>query len=204
LGDLFLCLDNPFLTDFRQLGKAQRPEQPRHRYVFCPSPEVEGLTGIRADVEQRLCHLNGYTEEGMREAVTLLGRALAIDPFYAPAVALLGWCRAWQRLQGWGPLSETEVAEAVRLARQALEAGKDDPDTLALAANVVTYLAGGGRFARQEPLVGRPLVFCANKEMKSGQGEPGSWPAHRYSLVSSRLALPANAGLCACSDGRHR
>ena len=89
-----------------------------------------------------LAQIHKYTEEGMREAVTLLGRALAIDPFYAPAAALLGWCRAWQRLQGWGPLSETEVAEAVRLARQALEAGKDDPDTLALAANVVTYLAG--------------------------------------------------------------
>jgi adenylate cyclase len=89
-----------------------------------------------------LAQIHKYTEEGMREAVALLGRALALDPFYAPAAALTGWCRAWQRMQGWGPLSEPEVAEAVRLARQALEAGKDDPDTLATAANAVTFLAG--------------------------------------------------------------
>jgi adenylate cyclase len=89
-----------------------------------------------------LAQIHKYTEEGMCEAVALLWRALALDPCYAPAAALIGWCRAWQRMQGWGPLSETEVAEAVRLARQAMELGKDDPDTLSTAANAVTFLAG--------------------------------------------------------------
>jgi hypothetical protein len=47
----------------------------------------------------------------MREAIALTRRALAIDPSYAPVTAMVGWCRTFQRLQGWGPLSDRDVAE---------------------------------------------------------------------------------------------
>jgi TolB-like protein/Flp pilus assembly protein TadD len=83
-----------------------------------------------------------YTEEGFAEAVVLARQALAIDPSYAPAAALVGLCRALQRLQGWGALSDKDISEAVRLARQALEAGRDDADTIGLAAWTLFYLAG--------------------------------------------------------------
>jgi adenylate cyclase len=55
---------------------------------------------------------------------------------------MIGWCRGWQRLQGWGPLSDAEVEKAVRLARQAIEASKDDPDVLSMAANTVSFFTG--------------------------------------------------------------
>src|SRR5262249_48611611 len=42
-----------------------------------------------------------YTEEALAEAVLLARRALAIDPSYAPAAAMIGWCRVLQRVQGW-------------------------------------------------------------------------------------------------------
>jgi adenylate cyclase len=42
-----------------------------------------------------------FTEEGFAEAVALARRALAIDPSYAPAAALVGRCRGHQRAQGW-------------------------------------------------------------------------------------------------------
>jgi adenylate cyclase len=42
-----------------------------------------------------------YSEESLREAVALLKRALAIDPAYAPAAALIGWCWGFQRVQDW-------------------------------------------------------------------------------------------------------
>src|SRR3984893_15180441 len=71
-----------------------------------------------------------YTDEGMREAIALLQRALVIDPSYAPAAAMIGWCCGWQRLQGWRSFSNAEIAEAVHLARRAIEVGKDDPDAL--------------------------------------------------------------------------
>src|SRR5262249_22443939 len=66
-----------------------------------------------------------HCEEGLAEAVILLRRALAIDPGYAPAAALVGWCHMIQRVHGWGALSDASVAEGVRLARQALEADRD-------------------------------------------------------------------------------
>jgi tetratricopeptide (TPR) repeat protein len=78
----------------------------------------------------------------MREATALLEHALAIDPSYAPAAALIGRCRGFQRLQGWRRVSAGEVTEAVRLARQAIEAGKDDPDVLWMAGNTLSFFAG--------------------------------------------------------------
>ena len=82
-----------------------------------------------------------YTEEGMREAVVLLERALIIDLFYAPAAAMIGWCRVLQR-EGWQLVSEAEATDALRLARQAIEVGKDDPDTLWMAGHVILLFGG--------------------------------------------------------------
>ena len=82
-----------------------------------------------------------YTEEGLAEAVVLARQALAIDPFYAPAAAMVGWCRALQRLQGWGALAADDVVEACSLARQALEAERDDAETIWQAAWTLFILA---------------------------------------------------------------
>jgi hypothetical protein len=39
----------------------------------------------------------------MSEAIALLKRSLAIDLSYAPAAALVGWCRIFQTAEGWRP-----------------------------------------------------------------------------------------------------
>jgi adenylate cyclase len=83
-----------------------------------------------------------HTDESVREAIALLKRALAIDPGYAPAAALIGWHRIHQRSHGRIPVSEAEAVEAVALARQALEVGKDDPDTLWMAGHTLLVFAG--------------------------------------------------------------
>ena len=88
-----------------------------------------------------LAQFHKYSEEGMRAASALLGQALANDPPYAPAAALFGLCRGLQRGLGWASLSDPEIAEALRLTRQALEGGKDDPDTLWMAADAISILA---------------------------------------------------------------
>jgi adenylate cyclase len=106
----------------------------------------------------------------MREAVALLQRALAIDPSYAPAAALIGHCRHFQRDHGLGgPVSDADIAESVRLARHAVTAGKDNPDPLSMAAVVLTVLAGehaGAASAAERALALNPN--SANAWMASG------------------------------------
>jgi adenylate cyclase len=88
-----------------------------------------------------------YTDEGFAEAVALARQALAIDPSYAPAGALVGRCRTLERLQGWGALSAEDIGEACRLARQALEAERDDAETIWQAAFALFVLAGEAEIA---------------------------------------------------------
>ena len=82
------------------------------------------------------------TEDGVAEALVLARQALVIDPSYAPAAALVGWCRVVQRGRGWGALSDEDIAEACLLARQALEAERDDAETIRQAAWSLFALAG--------------------------------------------------------------
>ena len=88
-----------------------------------------------------------YTDGGHAEAVVLARQALAIDPSYRPAAALVCLCRGLQRLQGWGALSDEDIGEACRLARQALEAERDDAETIQQAAWTLVFLAGEAEMA---------------------------------------------------------
>jgi len=110
-----------------------------------------------------LAQFHKYTEGGMREAVVLLKRALAIDSSYAPAAALTGWCRNWQKLQGWGHVSDAEIVEALSLARTAIETGKDDAEALWMAGNVNSFL--GGEHATAAGVIERGLVLNPNSAL---------------------------------------
>ena len=109
--------------------------------------EIERASRKQSDLSaydlylRALAQVHRYSQEGMRDAIPLLRRALAIDPVYAPAGAMFGFCRALQRGRGWEALSETEIAEALQLSRQALDVGKDDPDALWMAADAISILA---------------------------------------------------------------
>jgi adenylate cyclase len=108
------------------------------------------------------------TAEGYSEAIVLAKRSLAMDPSYAPPAAMVGFCRHWQRLRGWGPISEADVAEAVSLARQAIDTGRDDPDALwmggwALATMAFEQSAGLNAIERAlalNPNSARAWAFC--------------------------------------------
>jgi TolB-like protein len=113
-----------------------------------------------------LAQFHRYTEEGFAETVILLERALAIDPSYAPAAALVGWCRIFQGVQGWGAFSEADISTAVRLARQALEAERDDAETVARAAFTLFYFAGETAMA----MVGLDRALALNPNVATAWG----------------------------------
>jgi adenylate cyclase len=116
-----------------------------------------------------LDRFHNYSSESLREAIGLLKRALAVEPSYAPAAAMVGFCRVVQRGRGWDPLSEAEIEEGLHLARQALAAGKDDPDALWMGGWTIANLAGehaAGATAVERALVLNP--YSAYAWMASG------------------------------------
>jgi adenylate cyclase len=74
-------------------------------------------------------------------AIVLLQRALGIDPSYAPAAGLIAYVRRHQYVMGVH-LSAAEIADALRVARRAVEVGKDDPDALWMGGHTLSLLAG--------------------------------------------------------------
>jgi adenylate cyclase len=77
------------------------------------------------------------TKERTVEALGLLEKAIAIDPHYGPALARAAICHLYLVREGWAKEPKTSRSEASHLARQALEAGENDPGILANAAVVL-------------------------------------------------------------------
>jgi adenylate cyclase len=82
-----------------------------------------------------------WTVKASREAIDLLRQALALDPAYAPAAGLFACCRIFQQANSAISVEE-ELAEGVRFARRALEAGREDPEALKTGGWGIFVLAG--------------------------------------------------------------
>ena len=107
-----------------------------------------------------LGNFHKYTEESIGLTVALLKRALAIEPSHAPSAAMIGYCRLLQRRQGWGQVSDAQLAKGLKLARLAIEAGKDDPDALWMGGYVLAVCAGERSTAAS--IIQRALVLNPN------------------------------------------
>ena len=100
------------------------------------------------------------TEEGLAAALGCLKDALAIDPSYAPAMALAAYCYAGGSIQGWSHDLNADAKEGLRLAMRALEHGKDDGNVLWMAAYAMRRL--GQDVPRARELAYRSLVLNPN------------------------------------------
>jgi adenylate cyclase len=87
-----------------------------------------------------LPHYYTFTRTGSDEALVLLRRAIKLDPDYTVAKAFAAYCTLLRDNQGYIE-SQAEVDESIRLAREALDAGRDDPRVLVLAGTVLAVLA---------------------------------------------------------------
>jgi tetratricopeptide (TPR) repeat protein len=78
-----------------------------------------------------MAHFHLGTRDGMSDALPLFTRAAELDPEFASAYAMAAACLFWRKLNAWMTDPARETAEGARLARRAIELGKEDAVALA-------------------------------------------------------------------------
>ena len=105
--------------------------------------------------------------EKNRHALSLLYRAVELDPSYGAAYGLAAFCFFWQKAFGWVSPSDPDLKEGVRLAYLAAETGEDDSEALWMAAQTLILLAGDINQA----------VSMTEKSLLLNPNSPGAWQA---------------------------
>lgn len=94
------------------------------------------------------CYLRGTaklhhgTREAIDQALQWFYQAIELDPEYASAYGMAAWCHFWRKINGWMNERTGEIAEGVRLARLAVELGRDDAVALTRGGHALAHLAG--------------------------------------------------------------
>ena len=83
-----------------------------------------------------------WTRESHVQALQLFKKAIEADTEFAAAYGLAARCYNWRAGNGWITDRTREVADAMQLARQAIDLGKDDAVALSTAGHTVARLAG--------------------------------------------------------------
>ena len=119
-----------------------------------------------------------WTIEGNDEALRLFYRAIERDPDFAAAYAAAADCFTRRKAFGWVIDREQEAVEAGRLARRAVQLGKDDADVLCFAGYALVYVAreldDGAAFLERSLLINPNLAlgWYWNGFVKVLLGEP--------------------------------
>jgi TolB-like protein/class 3 adenylate cyclase len=82
-----------------------------------------------------------YTREGDNEALRLFYRAIELDPEFAVAYVWAAWIFVTRKSNGWMIDRNREIAETTRLARCAVELGRDDAAALCWGGGALAYVA---------------------------------------------------------------
>ena len=107
-----------------------------------------------------MAHLHLGNRESNDAALGQFNHALMRDPNFASAYATAAWCYFWRKINGWMTDRAGETAEGARLARRAVDLGRDDAVALTRGGPALAHLtedvAGG------IALVDRALVLNPN------------------------------------------
>lgn len=88
-----------------------------------------------------MAKLHSGTREALEAALPLFYEAIALDHEFASAYAGAAWCYFWRKLNGWMVDRTAEIAEGARLARLAVELGRDDAVALTRGGHALGHLA---------------------------------------------------------------
>ena len=89
-----------------------------------------------------MAKLHNGTREAIEQALPLFYKAIELDPEFASAYGMAAWCHFWRKLNGWMADRPLEIAEGIRLARLAVELGRDDAVALTRGGHALSHLAG--------------------------------------------------------------
>ena len=104
------------------------------------------------------------TREAIGEALPLFHKAIELDPDFASAYGMAAWCHFWRKINGWMTDHAQEVAEGARLARRAVELGRDDAVALTRGGHALGHFGGdldGGIALLDRALVLNPNLAAA-------------------------------------------
>lgn len=149
------------------------------------------------------------------DALGLFMKAIDRDPEFAMAHARAARCYATRKSNGWMIDRAQEIAEATRLARRAVELGRDDAIALSYGGYVLGYV--GGDLDDSAACIDRALALNPNLAaalgvsswVKACLGEPDKAVEHaalamRLSPFDPRLfAWQFNSGLAHFCAGRY-
>lgn len=107
-----------------------------------------------------MANVHRGTRTAIDEGLSQFSKAIELDPAFAAAYAMAAWCHFWRKINGWMSNRTEEIAEGTRLARRAIELGKDDPVALARSGHALGHLTGD--LDSGIALVDRALVLNPN------------------------------------------
>jgi TolB-like protein/class 3 adenylate cyclase len=86
-----------------------------------------------------MANVHQWTRSANDEALRLFYKATELDPEFASAYGMGAWCYIWRKLNGWVVDRAKETSEGARLARRAVELGKDDAVALSRGGHALAW-----------------------------------------------------------------
>ena len=131
-----------------------------------------------------MAHLHLGSRESIDAALGQFNHALMRDPNFASAYAMAAWCYFWRKVNGWMTDRPGEIAEGARLARRAVDLGRDDAVALTRGGHALAHLTGdvaGGIALLDRALVLNPNLASAwflAGFLRTWNGEPDAAIEH--------------------------
>jgi TolB-like protein len=88
-----------------------------------------------------MASVHQWTSDANEAALRMFLKAIELDPDFASAYGIAAWCYVWRSINRWTVDREQENAEAIRLARQAVDLGADDAVAHCTSGYALAYVA---------------------------------------------------------------
>jgi len=89
-----------------------------------------------------MSNLRQGDRQATSEALRLFHKAAELDPEFASAFGMAAWCHYWRKMNGWMNDRAAEGVEGARLARRAIDLGKDDAVALTRGGHALGHFGG--------------------------------------------------------------